>query len=91
MRLNEILPKLEGVRDSGGKFTARCPAHDDRNPSLSVSERDGKILLHCFAGCSVEQVLAELGVEAKDLFVEPPKNHPNAKDDDRATVIREHI
>ncbi len=36
--------------------TACCPAHDDRRPSLSISERDGKLLVHCFAGCSQEAV-----------------------------------
>ncbi len=35
----------------GNYGTARCPAHDDRNPSLSITERDGKLLVHCHAGC----------------------------------------
>jgi hypothetical protein len=47
---------------------ARCPAHADKNPSLSLTERDGKILLKCFAGCSSEVICAELGIELSDLF-----------------------
>ena len=42
------------------KFLACCPAHDDKNPSLSVSDSGGKILLKCFAGCSQEQVIGAL-------------------------------
>ncbi len=41
-------------------FIACCPAHDDHNPSLSVSEVDGKILIHCFAGCSYDDVKSVL-------------------------------
>ncbi|MDQ7041119.1 MAG: hypothetical protein Q9M35_09275 [Rhodothermus sp.] len=50
------------------KWTARCPAHDDRNPSLSIAETtDGRILLHCFAGCLPEQVLQAVGLSWRDL------------------------
>ena len=45
----------------GGKGSmCRCPAHDDRNPSLSVTERDGTILVYCFAGCSQTEVIQAL-------------------------------
>ena len=37
-----------------------CPAHDDRNPSLSVDEKDGKLLLKCFAGCDQRDVVSAL-------------------------------
>ena len=49
-----------GGRPANGGFMAKCPAHDDRNPSLSIHERDGKVLLHCHAGCSQSEVIAEL-------------------------------
>lgn len=48
----------------------RCPSHEDRSPSLSVSEgRDGRALVHCFAGCSVEEVCRALDLTVRDLFV----------------------
>nr|WP_233457441.1 toprim domain-containing protein [Qipengyuania pacifica] len=58
---------------SGTKGMARCPAHNDRTPSLGVSLGRGAILLHCFAGCDQESVLAALareGVPASTLFSE---------------------
>ena len=54
---------------SGNGWEARCPAHEDRNPSLSVSEGDdGRVLLHCFTGCEPEAVVASLGLEMRDLM-----------------------
>ena len=47
---------------------ACCPAHDDRNPSLSVRRApDGRVLVHCFAGCTLDAVLAALGLRLRDL------------------------
>lgn len=56
-------------RSSGSGWITRCPAHDDHNPSLSVSEgADGRALFNCLAGCSQEAVLSALGLNAADLF-----------------------
>ena len=52
------LSKVRWKGDHG--FSACCPAHDDRNPSFSISEVGGKILLKCFAGCSQEAVIGAL-------------------------------
>jgi len=60
------LPKRS---DSG--FSSRCPAHDDKNPSLSISDSQGKILLNCFSGCSIENICASLDIEVSDLFAKP--------------------
>jgi DNA primase len=49
-----------GARRSGSSWMARCPAHDDRNPSLSIREVEGKVLLHCHAGCSQRDVIDAL-------------------------------
>jgi len=50
-----------GGRKTGNGWTAKCPAHDDRDPSLSISEAsDGKILMHCHAGCEQGQVIDAL-------------------------------
>jgi hypothetical protein len=61
------------AKRSGTGWIAKCPAHEDREPSLSISEKDGVVLLHCHAGCSQEAVLAaleQLGIPKRDLF--PP-------------------
>lgn len=69
-----LLARLEKVRRNGTDWTARCPAHDDSSPSLSVSEGgDGRALVHCFAGCSVGDITAALGLTVVDLFVDPPQ------------------
>jgi hypothetical protein len=61
---------LDRVRWVGGGFSAKCPAHEDRSPSLSVSRgRDNRMLLHCFAGCRVEDVLGAVGWRMVDMFV----------------------
>ena len=55
--ITDWLDRLQGVRKSGTGYNARCPAHDDANPSLSITEGDdGKVLVHCFAGCTFEAI-----------------------------------
>lgn len=68
-----VLGRLVGVKQSApGRWIARCPAHEDRSPSLSVRElEDGRVLLHDFAGCGVEAVLQALGLTLADLFEAP--------------------
>ena len=72
-----LLDRLDGVKQTGReRWSAICPAHDDRRASLSIGFGDaGKILLHCFAGCSVHEVAAALGIELADLFPPRPNNH----------------
>jgi hypothetical protein len=66
-----LTSKLHGVKKSGSGWSARCPAHDDRKASLSVSEGDdGRALVKCHAGCTTEQVVAAVGLELRDLFPE---------------------
>ena len=53
-----LLSRLEGVRNAGKGYTARCPAHKDRSASLSIAEgRDGRALVKCFAGCDMLAVV----------------------------------
>lgn len=68
-----ILPLLSKVRQRQiGQWSACCPAHSDRSPSLSVREAsDGAVLIRCFVGCSANEVTAALGLELSDLF--PPR------------------
>lgn len=65
MDINDILPRLKGVKRSGqGKWIARCCAHDDRSPSLSIRDvGNGRILFNCFVGCSYESIIAALGID----------------------------
>lgn len=73
----DILAMLDGVRETGGDgYVAKCPAHEDRSPSLSVKLcDDGRILLHCFAGCDVEEVCGALGLKLADLMPDRPLDH----------------
>ena len=68
--IDELLGVLDKVHPCGsGRWSARCPAHDDRSPSLSLKiGEDGRVLLYCFAGCSVQAVCAALGISVSDLF-----------------------
>ena len=69
-----LLDRLEGVRQTGpGRWLAKCPAHEDRAPSLSIRERDdGALLIHDFAGCHVQDVVSAVGLQMSDLF--PPRD-----------------
>jgi hypothetical protein len=68
--LEKVLDCLEAVRRSNDSWQAICPAHDDHQPSLSISEGDdGRALVKCFAGCETDEVLARLGLRMADLFV----------------------
>lgn len=64
-----MLAQLHNVKANGKGFTAQCPAHDDSRNSLSVSRADdGKILLHCFAGCETPAIADALGLKMNELF-----------------------
>lgn len=66
-----ILDSLSGVRRIGRQWLARCPAHDDRQPSLAIAQgSDGRVLVWCFAGCSAEQVVEAMGLRLADLMPE---------------------
>jgi len=65
-----FISRLEGVRHTSvGRWIARCPAHEDKSPSLNIREKeDGRLLIHCFAGCSAFEIVSALGLELSDLF-----------------------
>src|SRR5215470_16924544 len=63
MTVETLLARLEHVRRTPRGWSARCPAHHDRSPSLSIAEgAGGRVLLHCFAGCDYAAVARALGV-----------------------------
>lgn len=72
MAIDQLLSRLDGVKRTGkDRWLARCPAHDDKRASLSISElSDGRVLCHCFALCDVQSVLAAVGLEFDALFPE---------------------
>ena len=72
MNCQALLDRLDAVRQRGtGRWSAKCPAHADQTPSLSIREvDDGRILIYCFAGCDVHAITAALGIELSDLFPE---------------------
>jgi putative DNA primase/helicase len=64
MRAQDILHKLRKVKSGGnGQWTALCPAHSDDRHSLSITEKDGRVLLFCHAGCSYEAIRDAAGIE----------------------------
>lgn len=66
--INVVLDRLHGVRKSGSQWMARCPAHDDKHPSLSIAiGGDGRLLLRCHAGCRFEHILSELGLVSSEM------------------------
>ena len=67
----DVLDKLEVASRDGKKAMCFCPTHDDHNnPSLSLKAENGRLLLHCFAGCHPEDIVSKLGLEMEDLFSE---------------------
>ena len=61
--LTEVLSQLKNVKKVGDEWQAICPAHPDKNPSLSVTEKGGRVLIFCHAGCSFEDIMAKLKIE----------------------------
>jgi len=69
--INDLLNRLSKVRQTGaGKWISCCPAHEDKSPSLSVRQADDRILIYCFAGCSVDDVVSSVGMSLSDLMPE---------------------
>ena len=72
MIAERLISRLEGVVQNGSsKWMARCPAHDDGTPSLSVTDLADRVLIHCFSGCAPANITAAVGLSLADLF--PPK------------------
>jgi hypothetical protein len=75
-KLEKLLSSLRGVKEIGkNKYQALCPAHDDENPSLSVTVENNKILLHCHAGCTPEKILTKVGLEFSDLYLKNQRSN----------------
>ena len=69
-----------------GQYSSRCPAHQDKAPSLSIRETpEGAVLLHCFAGCNVSEIVGAMGLELSDLF--PAKERSGREPQRTARVL----
>lgn len=75
MTITKLLTYLDNVCSCGtSRWSARCPAHPDKSPSLSIREVDDRILLHCFGGCEAASICEALGLSLKDLFIGSASN-----------------
>jgi hypothetical protein len=80
MTTAEILSRLKYVNKTPNGWEARCPAHDDGEPSLSISTGDdGRTLIDCKAGCPPERICAALRIKLADLFADKPKRNGQPK------------
>lgn len=69
MQINEILTKFENVKQmKPNSYQCKCPAHDDRKASLTITQGNNKILLHCHAGCKVNDILSKINLKMSDMY-----------------------
>ena len=80
--LRVVLSRLEKVRRAGKGYTACCPAHADKSPSLSVTQGDNGVILYCFGGCATDDILGAIGLTFSDLY--PPRDTPSKTPEERA-------
>lgn len=69
--VSTILAAFPAIRQvgNGGRYIAKCPAHKDDTPSLSLRVTEDKVLVHCFAGCDTQRILSSVGLSYSDLFM----------------------
>jgi hypothetical protein len=71
--IEKLTSRLDGVKCTGrDRYTAKCPAHPDKSPSLTITEKEGRVLFHCFSGCEPADVLAAVGLTFSDLYPDRP-------------------
>lgn len=79
MRADEFLQRFRAAATTEpDNWFANCPAHRDENASLNIKIKDGKVLLHCFAGCQPEAIVAAAGLKMRDLFLDETSPQPTA-------------
>lgn len=85
--LDALLAQLK-AKKVGKRWSARCPAHEDSSPSLSISEgSEGRVLLKCHAGCTVDAIRAALGASWSDLFAESTRSGSPRRNEPRAYLL----
>ncbi len=74
-QLDELLSRLQKVKKRAGGFEACCPAHEDKDPSLSVGDGDTCVVMYCWTGCSPKSIVEAVGLQLSDMFYEQrPRN-----------------
>jgi hypothetical protein len=82
MDIDIILSRLNKVQKTSklNEYKALCPAHEDKNPSLSIGELpDGRVLINCFAGCNPSEILSSIGLSFEDLYPESKGSYKSEK------------
>ncbi|HEY1687185.1 MAG TPA: AAA family ATPase [Tepidisphaeraceae bacterium] len=81
--ITDLVSRLEGVKQAGDGYSAKCPAHDDRNASLSVRRgNNGGAVVYCHAGCTLDAICSAISISKADLFV---------RKDNRGNAARRHV
>lgn len=74
--MHEILSLFNGTRKTGeSQWQCKCPVHGDKTASLGIAFKDGRILINCFAGCSLESILKSVGLKFDDIMPEKNLGH----------------
>jgi len=90
--IDTLLAKLPDAKKSGNSWSARCPAHEDRKASLSVSEGEGgRALVHCHAGCTATAITAAIGLTVRDLMPERPNTSHNGQKEGRIFASYDYL
>lgn len=68
---SELLDRFEAIKKTGeNRWIARCPAHADRGPSLSIKDTGDRLLTHCFAGCTFREIADAIGALPREFFAD---------------------
>lgn len=81
--VDKILNLLEHKPVGKGRWKALCPVHNEKTPSLHITEKGDKILMHCFGcGANGAEVISALGLELGHLFDKPLDSRTGRRADD---------
>jgi hypothetical protein len=93
--IQKILNRAKQATKTSKGYSMCCPTHDDKNPSLNLSiGRDGRVLLHCYAGCSYDQIVAAFDLKPSDLYPKEKQSivaeysYQDAKGDEVFQIVR---
>ena len=83
-KIDELLSRLDGVRQTSKvSWMSRCPHHADKTPSLRITLKGDRILIHCFAGCSPLLILSDLGLSWDALYPDDDGNYQVMRKNER--------